>query len=121
MQLGESSIALVDAVKRDLNLPVETILFDATKEIPFEERQFNFAFQCGLLEHFETSQQIELLKNWKKCCKRMMSMIPNASSVPYRVGKKIMEENRNMAWKCPSIVWHWNLLLRAFRLKESIQ
>lgn len=69
LDYAESYIALVDAVKWDLNLPVETILFVATKDIPFEERQFDFAFQCGLLEHFETSQQIELLKNWKKCCK----------------------------------------------------
>ena len=51
------------------------------------------AFQSGLLEHFDTDMQIELLNNWKKYCKTMVSMIPNKSSIPYRVGKQILEDN----------------------------
>ena len=44
-------------------------------------------------EHFETDEQIRLLRNWAKYGKYMISMIPNASSIPYRVGKQIMEDN----------------------------
>ena len=66
---------------------------DATKELPFREKQFNYAFQAGLLEHFETEEQIRLLSNWKKYTKYMISMIPNAASIPYRVGKQILEQN----------------------------
>lgn len=51
------------------------------------------AFQSGLLEHFSTDEQIRLLKNWKRNCRQMVSMIPNAASIPYRVGKQISENN----------------------------
>lgn len=89
----ESSVALVKAVDLKCGgLGVNAILADATKELPFDENEFDMAFQSGLLEHFTDEQQIELLRLWKKYCKRMVSMIPNASSIPYRVGKQIMEE-----------------------------
>lgn len=88
----ESSVALVSAASEKLGVNLNVVLYDATKELPFKEKSFDYAFQCGLLEHFGTEKQIELLKNWKKCCKYMISMIPNAASIPYRLGKQIMEE-----------------------------
>lgn len=65
---------------------------DATQELPFQKKEFDIAFQAGLLEHFSTEEQIGLLRLWKKYCKRMVSMIPNAASVPYQIGKKIQEK-----------------------------
>lgn len=90
----EASIALVKAAAERIGDEVEldAVIADATKPLPFKEKQFDMAFQSGLLEHFSTEEQIELLKDWKKYCKRMVSMIPNKASVPYRVGKKIMED-----------------------------
>lgn len=75
-----------------MSLKVDTVIADATKELPFNEKNFDVAFQCGLLEHFDSAEQITLLKIWKKYCRRMISMIPNASSIAYRVGKKILED-----------------------------
>lgn len=89
----ESSIALVNAAAKELDLTINTVIADATKELPFREDEFDVIFQCGLLEHFSNEEQVELLKIWKKYCKRMVSMIPNASSIPYRVGKQIMEDS----------------------------
>ena len=90
----ESSVALVrraiDIVGGGIECSV--ILADATQRLPFGEKEFDMAFQSGLLEHFKTDEQIELLKNWKRNCRRMVSMIPNASSIPYRVGKQISEK-----------------------------
>ena len=71
---------------------LQAIQADATKPLPFQDKEFDVAFQSGLLEHFSTEQQIDLLKDWKRYCKTMISMIPNRASVPYRVGKHIMEE-----------------------------
>lgn len=88
----ESSVTLVKTAAEKLGYSNITVIqADATKELPFKEKQFDYAFQAGLLEHFETNEQIRLLRLWKKNCKRMISMIPNASSIPYRVGKLIME------------------------------
>ncbi len=89
----ESSVALVKAAAEKLGYNnISVIQADATRELPFGEKQFDYAFQAGLLEHFETDEQIRLLSMWKKNCRKMISMIPNASSIPYRVGKQIMEE-----------------------------
>lgn len=96
----ESSISLMQAAGKKLNLEknCNVVLADATKELPFEEKEFDMAFQSGLLEHFSTDMQIELLRNWKRNCKKMVSMIPNAASIPYRVGKQISENNNTWTY-----------------------
>ena len=51
----ESSVELVRAAAERLNLSnVDVIHCDATKELPFKEKQFDYIFQAGLLEHFGT-------------------------------------------------------------------
>lgn len=90
----ESSVELVRAAAAKLGLNnVNVIHCDATRDLPFDEKQFDYIFQAGLLEHFETEEQIRLLRNWARYGKWMISMIPNASSIPYRVGKQIAESN----------------------------
>ena len=89
----DASVELVKTAAAKLNLNnVNVINCDATKELPFKEKQFDYIFQAGLLEHFETEEQVRLLRNWSKYGRYMISMIPNASSIPYRVGKQIMEQ-----------------------------
>lgn len=95
----ESSVQLVRAAAQKLNLDnIDVIQCDATKDLPFAEKQFDYIFQAGLLEHFEVDEQIELLCNWAKYGKYMISMIPNAASIPYQVGKKLWKimEHGNM-------------------------
>lgn len=90
----ESSVELVKAAAERLELAnIDVVRADATKDLPFEEKQFDYIFQAGLLEHFETDDQVNLLRNWAKYGKYMISMIPNASSIPYRVGKQMMEND----------------------------
>lgn len=87
------SVELVNEAARKLSINLDVICCDAREPLPFEKRSFDYSFQAGLLEHFDLSQQIELLKMWSQYSKRIISMIPNAASLPYRVGKKIMEDN----------------------------
>lgn len=90
----KSSVDLVKAAADKLGLKnIDVVQTDATKDLPFKEKQFDYIFQAGLLEHFEFGEQVKLLRNWAKYGKYMISMIPNASSIPYRVGKQIMENN----------------------------
>lgn len=60
----ESSVALISAAAEDLNIDIQVVLADATKKLPFENKQFDYVFQSGLLEHFSSEEQISLLKNW---------------------------------------------------------
>ena len=90
----EGSRCLVNAAKEELELSnINVIQADATKDLPFKEKEFDYIFQAGLLEHFDTNEQIRLLANWKKYGRYMVSMIPNAASIPYRIGKQILEDN----------------------------
>jgi len=107
----ESSVELVKVAADRLNLSnVSVVHCDATKELPFEEKQFDYIFQAGLLEHFETEEQVRLLRNWARYGKYMISMIPNAASIPYRVGKQIMEENGT---------WEYGLEIPKHSFKEE--
>lgn len=86
------SIQLVRKAAEKLNIMLDTVVADAVKELPFGKNQFDYVFQSGLLEHFSRNQQITMLKNWSVYGRNMISMIPNAASLPYQAGKKIMEE-----------------------------
>lgn len=100
IDFSEESITLTNALADRMNIDkknLKTYLLDAQKELPFVDNQFDIIFQAGLLEHFEKDERIQLLKNWSRCGKTMVSIIPNAASIAYRVGKEIME--RNGTWE----------------------
>ena len=90
---SEASIKLLNRAKEELNLEVTAKVVDARNPLPFADGAFDFAFQAGLLEHFEREERIRLLKIWKPVCHTMVSMIPNAHSVPYRLGKAMQEKS----------------------------
>ena len=90
----KSSVELVTEAAKRLNLDnIKVVHCDATKDLPFKEKTFDYIFQAGLLEHFTNEEQISLLARWSEYGKNMISMIPNAASLPYRIGKCIMESN----------------------------
>lgn len=90
----QSSVELVKAAADELGLKnIDIVLSDATKDLPFEDHYFDYIFQAGLLEHFDQEEQVRLLLSWKRYGKYIISMIPNAASLPYRVGKQIQEIN----------------------------
>ncbi len=86
-----------EAAKK-LNLQVNTVLCDAFKENPFNDNEFDVIFHSGLLEHFSMDERINFLKLWRRSCKTMVSMVPNAASLAYRTGKAIMEKNGSWAY-----------------------
>ena len=107
----ESSVKLVKAAAEKLSLKnVDVILCDATKELPFKKKKFDYIFQAGLLEHFDTDEQIRLLRNWARYGKYMISMIPNASSIPYRIGNQLMENEGT---------WEYGLEIPKHSFKEE--
>lgn len=91
LDFSKEALSCAEGVAKELDVHVDTVFADATKELPFEEDAFDIVFQAGLLEHFEKKDRIQLLKNWAKVGKLMVSIIPNASSIAYRTGKSMME------------------------------
>lgn len=93
LDFQDESLILTKALCERLGCTVRTVNADARTILPFEVREFDIVFQAGLLEHFEREERIDMLRVWKPCCKKMVSMIPNAASLGYRMGKGLMQKN----------------------------
>ena len=93
LDFQEESLILTKALSGKFGCSVRTVKADARVSLPFEEGEFDIAFQAGLLEHFEREERINMLRIWKSCCRKMVSLIPNAASLGYRMGKGLMEKN----------------------------
>ena len=105
-------IELVDMAQKLTTFKCKTYCLDAAENLPFEKQQFDVVFQAGLLEHFQSEEQIELLANWKDCCKKMVSLVPNAHSIAYRLGKFLAEKNGT---------WQYGLETPQESLKEQFE
>lgn len=112
LDFSKECVELVDMVNRKMDLGMRVVCADATKPLPFEEKEFDYIYQCGLLEHFHTEERIALLKNWGRYTKHMISMIPNAASIAYRTGKKMMEQQG---------VWSYGLELPQYSLGSEFE
>jgi len=98
LDFSKETLALAEYAADKLGLKIKTVCIDATKELPFEEKEFDFVFHSGLLEHFEPPERVALLKNWKRYGKKHISLIPNAASLCYRIGKERQELDGTWMW-----------------------
>ena len=78
----------------ELGLEVRTICGDATTTLPFDNGAFDCVWSSGLLEHFTADERQAMLREWARVCRgRLISLVPNAASVPYRIGKRAQERD----------------------------
>lgn len=92
LDFSKQALELIENVSQGM---VNTIYADATKDLPIEPESFDVIFQAGLLEHFNYEEQCKMLALWGKYLKEdgiMISLVPNASSLAYRIGKAISEK-----------------------------
>lgn len=94
----KNCVELIQELSKSLLVDVKTLCLDATKLLPFKENEFDVIFHAGLLEHFTKDERIAMLKHWYPYGKKMISMVPNASSLAYRIGKKNMEDSGTWQW-----------------------
>lgn len=98
LDFQEESLAQTKAICARLGCDVRTVRADARNKLPFADYEFDIAFQAGLLEHFEREERVEMLRLWRPCCRKMISLIPNAACLGYRVGKALMEKSGSWAY-----------------------
>lgn len=110
LDYSEASIRLLDMAAERLGISVRSQVADAREPLPFATGEFDVAFQAGLLEHFTREERIALLRIWRPVARQMVSLIPNAASVPYRAGKKLAEAKGD---------WEYGLELPQYSLIEE--
>lgn len=72
---------------------------DMTQPLPFQDESFDTVFSCGVFEYFSDAQIVAILKEaFRICRKRVIIMVPNAWSMPYRIGKWHMEHMQKWQW-----------------------
>lgn len=92
LDYAEECVNLVRSAATTLGVKLDIYHYDAILNLPFPDNTFDVIFHAGLLEHFEFYNRVKLLKNWSRVGKKMVSLVPNAASIAYRVGKAKMEQ-----------------------------
>lgn len=98
LDYSESALNLITSAAQALSINLRTVLHNAHTALPFKENEFDVIFHAGLLEHFEISQRTEMLRLWKPYGRKMVSMVPNAASLCYRLGKESLENSGGWKW-----------------------
>ena len=93
LDYAEECVNLVRAAATSLSVELAVHYHDAMLNLPFPDNEFDVVFHAGLLEHFEFSDRVKLLRNWSRVGQKMISLVPNAASLAYRVGKAKMEKD----------------------------
>lgn len=72
---------------------------DMTRRLPFRDQAFDVVFSCGVLEFFEQDQIVTALSEARRVSrKRAIVMVPNAFSIPYRLGQWYMRKAGTWRW-----------------------
>ena len=84
---------------RELGLTGTFTRADITKTLPFDTASIDAVFSCGVFEYFNASQIDAILSEaFRVARRRVIIMVPNASSVAYRLGKWYMEKTGTWEW-----------------------
>ena len=94
-------------VNQRMDLGMRVVSADATKPLPFEEKEFDFIYQCGLLEHFSHRGENCPVKKLETVHETYGFYDPNAASIAYRTGKAMMEQQG---------IWSYGLELPQYSL-----
>lgn len=72
---------------------------DVTAPLPFADDSFDVVWSSGLLEHFAPETQQKILQESLRVARRaVVALVPNASSLPYRIGKALQERAGTWSW-----------------------
>ena len=72
---------------------------DMTKPLPFENDTFDMVFSCGVFEYFSAQTIRSIVKEaFRISKKRVIIMVPNAWSIPYRLGMAYMKITGKWQW-----------------------
>lgn len=91
------SLAFTNRCAARLGLGVASVCGDATDTLPFASRSFDCVWSSGLLEHFTLDERRAMLREWARVCRgQLISLVPNAAALAYRIGK--MAQERDGVW-----------------------
>jgi hypothetical protein len=113
LDIDPSSLEFSQRCAAELGLSIRTVQGDAMQPLPFADEEFDCVWHSGLLEHFTSAERRAMLREWVRVASgRVLSLVPNAASLAYRVGKALQEERGD---------WQYGLEMPLFSLREDFE
>jgi glycosyltransferase involved in cell wall biosynthesis/ubiquinone/menaquinone biosynthesis C-methylase UbiE len=96
---SHDSLKFATEVFDELGLAGKFVQGDVLQPLPFEDHAIDVIWSSGLLEHF-TDQEIGYIisQSARVAKKKVISLVPNASSLAYRLGKDAQERAGRWIW-----------------------
>lgn len=96
---SSASLEFARNVFDELGLNGQFVQGDVLDRLPFDDRFADVVWSSGLLEHF-TEQEIARIvaESARVARKRVISLVPNANSLAYRIGKDSQERSGRWIW-----------------------
>jgi malonyl-CoA O-methyltransferase len=92
LDVNRDNLTFFEECAARLGVEIATIEADATAALPVEDDSFECVWHSGLLEHFTREERRRMLEDWARVAtRRVISLVPNGSSVAYRAGKTTRE------------------------------
>jgi ubiquinone/menaquinone biosynthesis C-methylase UbiE len=99
LDFSEESISFSKALFKELGIEGHFYCEDILEGIALKTSSVDWVWSSGLLEHFSDQQITDILKDSVRVCKKgIMSLVPNANSIFYRIGKFKMEQEGTWAY-----------------------
>jgi malonyl-CoA O-methyltransferase len=101
IDVSQESLNFVRDCANDLSVLLHIIKANAKYGLPFDNQTFDCVWNSGLLEHFSRNARLEMLKEFARISNdKVIVIVPNASSLAYRIGKKNLETEGNWKYGC---------------------
>lgn len=93
------NIEFSKALFKELGLSGFFLYADVTKLLPLPDGYADLVWSSGLLEHFDDVTIDRIVSESTRVSKqKVLSLVPNANSIPYRLGKFVKESTGKWQW-----------------------
>lgn len=99
LDIDERNLDFTRTCAAELKAAVNAVQADACARLPFGEREFDTVWNSGLLEHFSAEERRAMIREWARVARRrLVTFVPYAGCVPYRLWKAREEEQGTWAY-----------------------
>lgn len=113
LDFSHDSLTFARQCAAELGVTVKTVEADALNPLSFQDETFDHTWSSGLLEHFTAQERRSILREQARITRgSVITLVPNAACVAYRVGKAYQEEQG---------IWPYGLEIPIFSLREDYE
>lgn len=99
LDFSQDNIDFSQQLYKELGIQGAFLKGDVTKRLPFDDNAFDVGFTCGVLEYFSDEQLRQVIRECLRVVRRrLIILVPNASSIPYRIGMWYMKATKTWVW-----------------------